>query len=181
LPQYDEVFPRIAQRVENCQFIFICSHINNWVTEQVRLRLYKIFSQFGLRADDHVIFLPRFEKEQYHAINYIADIFLDSIGWSGCNSTLEAVACNLPIVTLPGALMRGRHSSAILAMMGMRDTIAKTLDDYIEIGVRLGTDSGWRKYISERIASSKHLVYKDKACIKAIEDFIERAVNRRQG
>ena len=31
------------------------------------------------------------------------DVFLDSIGWSGCNSALESLPHNLPIVTMPGS------------------------------------------------------------------------------
>ena len=68
----------------------------------------------------------------------LCDVFLDSIGWSGCNSTLESLACNLPIVTLRGALMRGRHSAAILQMMGIGETIAGSIEDYIGIAARLG-------------------------------------------
>jgi len=46
---------------------------------------------------------------------------------------------DLPIVTLHGELMRGRHSAAILNMMGTKDTIASTLDEYIELAIRLGS------------------------------------------
>jgi len=35
--------------------------------------------------------------------------------------------------------MRGRHSFAILKQMGVCDTIATSIDDYIEIAVRLGS------------------------------------------
>jgi predicted O-linked N-acetylglucosamine transferase (SPINDLY family) len=33
------------------------------------------------------------------------DVVLDSIGWSGCNSTLESLVHDLPIVTMTGDLM----------------------------------------------------------------------------
>ena len=109
----------------------------------------------------------------------MSDIYLDSIGWSGCNSTFEAIAHDLPIVTLPGELMRGRHSSAILTMMGMAETIASPIDEYIELAVHLGLDSEWRKQISEKIAANKHLVYRDKTCITALEYFFEKVVEER--
>jgi protein O-GlcNAc transferase len=109
----------------------------------------------------------------------LSDIFLDSIDWSGCNSTFEAVACDLPIVTLPGKLMRGRHSSAILTMMGLKKTVASDLDEYIKLAVRLGLDMEWRKQISEEVAANKHLVYRDKTCIIALEDFLETVVREK--
>jgi protein O-GlcNAc transferase len=176
LPQYDEIFPRIAKEVSDCQFVFI-SHKSSYVTEQFRRRINKSFNKFGLRADNYAIFLPRLDAREYNAINSLTDIYLDSIGWSGCNSTFEAIAHNLPIVTLPGELMRSRHSSAMLTMMGVTETIASLLDDYIALSIRLGADLEWRKQISNKIAANKHRVYRDKACINALEDFLERIVN----
>ncbi len=66
------------------------------------------------------------------------DVFLDSIDWSGCNSALESLPHNLPIVTLPGATMRGRHSAAILQMMGVTDTIAADVDGFVAHGGAAG-------------------------------------------
>jgi protein O-GlcNAc transferase len=175
LPQYDELYPRIAQRVGDCQFLFI-SHEHVPVTEQFRERLRDIFKKYKVNDSDHVIFLPRLSAPEFNAINNLADVFLDSIGWSGCNSTFEAIACNLPVVTLPGVLMRGRHSAAILNIMGVKETVASTMDEYIELAVRLGNDAEWRQQISEKIAENKHRIYKDWACIAALEEFLEKAV-----
>ncbi|MCJ7484473.1 MAG: hypothetical protein MUO31_16105, partial [Thermodesulfovibrionales bacterium] len=178
LPKYDDIFPRIAQQIRDCQFIFI-SNLNNTLTDQIRLRFNHAFQRYNLNVEDYIVFLPILGSEQYHAMNHLADIYLDSIGWSGCNSTFEAIACDLPIVTLPGELMRGRHSSAILTMIGLTETIATNLDKYISLAVRLGQDSEWRKRISEKIAANKHLVYRDRTCITALEEFIETVVEER--
>ena len=75
--------------------------------------------------------------------------------------------------------MRGRHSSAILTMMGLKETIATTIDEYIELAIKLGKDSDWRRYISEKIKNNKHLVYRDRTCITALEDFLESVVKER--
>jgi protein O-GlcNAc transferase len=179
LPQYDEIFPRIAREVDDCKFLFISFPNNSYVTDLFRIRIHQSFDNFGIKADDFVVFLPRLNASQYSAINSLSDIYLDSIGWSGCNSTFEAIACNLPIVTLPGGLMRGRHSSAILTMIGLKETIATDLDEYISLAVKLGRDSQWRQHISDKILESKHLAYRDRTCITALEDFLERVVKER--
>lgn len=175
LPRYDEVYPRIAEQVKDCQFLFI-AHKSSAVTEQFRSRLYESFKRFHMDAERHVVILPRLDPAQFHGTNLLADIYLDSIGWSGCNSTLEAAACDLPVVTLPGEFMRGRHSFAILTMMGMTETIAETIDDYVMLAVRLARDPEWRRSIANRVAGKKHLLYRDKTCITALEDFLERTV-----
>jgi protein O-GlcNAc transferase len=179
LPQYDEVYPRIAQQVGDCQFLFISYYKSSWVTEQLRSRINKAFNNFGLKADKYVVFLPFLDSGKYQAINSLADVYLDSIGWSGCNSTFEALACDLPVVTLPGELMRGRHSSAILTMIGLTETIATTLDEYVSLAVKLGQNLEWRQYISDKISKTKHLAYRDRASITALEDFLEGAVKER--
>ncbi len=174
LPQYDEIYPRIARRVGDCRFLLISHPESHSITEQFRSRISKAFSRAGLNSEDYLVFLPHLDPERYLAVNRLSDVFLDTIEWSGCNSTFEAIAHNLPVVTLPGGLMRGRHSAAILTMMGIKATIADTLDDYVELSVRLGQDSSWRKQISDKIASGKHLLYRDRTCISALEDFFEK-------
>jgi predicted O-linked N-acetylglucosamine transferase (SPINDLY family) len=42
------------------------------------------------------------------------DVILDSIGWSGGNTSLQAIELGKPVVTLPGAFMRARFSSTSL-------------------------------------------------------------------
>ena len=128
---------------------------------------------------EYIVVLPKLNSGKYHAVNCLADIYLDSIGWSGGNTTMEALACNLPVVTLPGEFMRGRHSAAILQMMKVEDTIASNIDDYIEIAAKLGQSAEWRRQVSDRMRRNKHLVYEDKICISALEDFLERAVKER--
>ena len=76
---------------------------------------------------------------------------LDSIGWSGGNTTLEALAQDLPVVTYQGALMRGRVSAGMLRMMGMPETVAATIDDYVALAVRMGKDPAWRAEIRQRV------------------------------
>jgi protein O-GlcNAc transferase len=175
LPQYDDIYPRIAKEVGNCQFLFIADNSNS-ITDQFSLRISEAFDRYHLKSDDYIVILPRLDKQQYHAINDISDIFLDTIGWSACNSAFEAIACNLPIVTLPGEFMRGRHTTGILRMMGVTDTIVSSIDEYISLAIRLGNDEAWRHEISQKIKDNKNRLYHDMVCISALEDFFEAVV-----
>jgi predicted O-linked N-acetylglucosamine transferase (SPINDLY family) len=55
------------------------------------------------------------------------------------------------------------------------DTIAATIDDYVTIAARLANDPAERASLSARIRDSQHKVYRDRACISALEDFLDRA------
>ena len=171
LPQFDEVFPRIAREVGDCQFAFI-GHPIAEITALFRQRLERAFAARGLAAADHCVFVPRLDQPTFAAAIGTCDIILDSIGWSGCNSTFESLHHHLPIVTLTGALMRGRHTAAILRMMSVTETIAGTVDDYVATAIRLATDTQWRADVTARMAAHRHAVYRDRACIVALEAFL---------
>ena len=176
LPQYDDVFVRIAQAVGDCQFVFLRHFGAPRVTQLVRERLERAFSAAGMRAEHHCVFLNRMSQSQFAAAAGLCDVFLDSIGWSGCNSALECLPQALPIVTFEGATMRGRHSAAILRMIDVTDTIAATVDDYVAIATRLGQDTQFRQTMSSRMAENRHRLYGDRAPVTALENFLEGAV-----
>ncbi|MBW4486404.1 MAG: tetratricopeptide repeat protein [Trichocoleus desertorum ATA4-8-CV12] len=175
LPQYDYIFPVIAQQVPEAQFIFISS-FNPALTQQFEKRLETAFAQYQLNYRSHCLILPKQSQTDYWQINLLSDIFLDTFAWSGGNTTLEAIACNLPIVTCPGEFMRGRHSYAILQMLGVTATIAKDEATYIEIAVKLGLDYDWRNRIIQEMRDRQPFLYDDLACVKALENFYQRVI-----
>jgi len=177
LPLYDDVFPRIASEVGPCQFAFLNYGKSPQLGKRFISRLEEAFDRFGLRCADYVVMLPHLDAPHYLALNHLADVFLDSIGWSGCNSTFEALSCNLPVVTMPGRMMRGRHTHAILQMMGLQELEARDRDEYVLFAKRLGTDTEWRRHISEKISQCKQLAYRDNDCIRGLESFIEKTVS----
>jgi protein O-GlcNAc transferase len=176
LPQFDEVFARIAAEVPDCQFTFIEFAGGKGVTEVFRARLQRAFKAVGLTSESHCVFLPRLAPDRFVAAISQCDIVLDSIGWSGCNSTLESLVHNLPIVSFAGEMMRGRHTAAMLDMMDISETTARTIDDYVSIAGILGRNATRRIELSARIAANKHRVYRDRGCIVALEAFLDSAV-----
>jgi protein O-GlcNAc transferase len=176
LPQFDEVFARIAREAGDCQFAFIQYARGAYVNDLFRARLSHAFSAMGLNSEDHCVFLPRLQEHEFVAIAGLCDVFLDSINWSGCNSTLESLRHDLPIVTIAGSHMRSRHSAAILRMMGVTETIAETVNDYVSTAIRLAKDPSWRMAVKRRIAENKHKLYRDEACISALETFLSDTV-----
>ncbi|MBI3704999.1 MAG: glycosyl transferase family 2, partial [Rhizobiales bacterium] len=178
LPQFDGVFARIARAAPHCQFVFLRHSGGPLVNEIFETRLQRAFAALGLKASDHCVFLGRLSQSKFVAAIGLCDVFLDSIGWSGCNSALESLPHGLPIVTTPGEMMRGRHSAAILAMMGVTDTIAATIGDYVATAARLANDPAQRQALRARMKAAEPKVYRDRASIAALEDFLDRAARQ---
>ena len=63
--------------------------------------------------------LLRVAQGTYWNLYILSDIFLDTFSWSGGHTTLDAIACKLPIIICLGELMRGRHSYATLKAIGI--------------------------------------------------------------
>ncbi|MEM1255659.1 MAG: tetratricopeptide repeat protein [Cyanobacteria bacterium P01_H01_bin.21] len=177
LPKHDDVFPKIASQLDEARFVFI-KHGTQHVTDIFKGRLHDAFSQFNLDYQEFCRFVPRMNPRKFAGIASLADVFLDSIGWSGHNSALESLVFDLPIVTLPEEFMRGRHSYAILKMMGVEATIAASKEDYVEIAARLGKDPQYRKTISLQVAQNKHRLYRDLQSVRGLEDFLLKLVNK---
>jgi len=72
--------------------------------------------------------------------------------------------------------MRGRHCAAILSMLGVTETIAASLDDYVDIAVRLARDPALRTAIRGKIAANRPRLFADPAPVRALEAFIEQVV-----
>jgi len=95
--------------------------------------------------------------------------------WSGGNTSLDALACGLPIVTLPGRFMRGRQSAGMLALMDIRELIAADPDDYVHKVAKIASDRPHRDALSARIAQSRARVFDDGSAIAALHEFLERS------
>ncbi len=174
LPQNDSLLIEIARQVPLAKFVFL-SNGPSAVSGFLMDRLHRAFSQANLIGKDHLVLIPALNSEQFQAMSQIVDVLLDTPDWSGCNSSLELLAHGLPVVSLPGEFMRGRHTMAILRMMGMDELIAETPEAYVELAVHLGTDPLWRKDLRARISASYPRVCGDLAAVRGLEQFLENA------
>ena len=119
-----------------------------------------------------VSFVPQLRFEAYLQLNGLADVYLDSIGWSGGNTTLEALAWGTPMVTLRGQWMRGCHSAAVLEELGLAHWIADSPDTFIELATRLGKDQALRETVRKTIRERSSDVYDNLEPVRALEAFI---------
>src|SRR5262249_21009143 len=90
----------------------------------------------------------------------------------GGNTSYQALAFGVPIVTLPSAYLRGRITLALYRQMGMLDCVAADAGDYVEKAVRLGTDPEYRAHVSAKIREASAVLYENDAGVRAFESFL---------
>lgn len=171
LPQYDEIYPRIALRVPEARFAFISAE-SEGITRLFVERLAVSFRKHGLEAERFVRILPRMTYGNFLGFIDACDVILDSVGWSGGTTTLEAIAFDKPTVTLPGEMMRSRHTAAILKRAGCSELIASSLEDYIRIAGDLGCYLSGRARMVTAIRSGKGALYRDLEPVQAMEEIL---------
>ncbi|MGE3770072.1 MAG: tetratricopeptide repeat protein [Bdellovibrionales bacterium] len=161
LPEFDNVHAAIAEKVPNSKFVFINHAENAAVADVFRHRMEQPFRDHGLDPDKHLIFLPFQEQDGYRALHMLADITLDSLGWSGANTTFEALELGGLVVTQAGRFMRGRHTSGCLQLMGVPELIGSTVQDYIDIAVKLGNDPAQRTALRAKLQAALPALHAD--------------------
>ncbi len=181
LPRHDFVFPAIASRIPNAQFVFLENQSLN-ATRLFKERLGRAFKEYGLDYKNYCIFQPRLCFDDFISLNLASDVLLDTIMWSGGKTTFEGLGCGLPVVTLPGPFLRSRHAYAMLKMMGITETIAENINNYIEIAVRLGRDQKYFDRLRMLIQKHNHKIYDDTSFMNSLEQFYkEQALKKTFG
>jgi predicted O-linked N-acetylglucosamine transferase (SPINDLY family) len=172
-PVHDEAYARIAAALPAARFHFV-PNPHAPPREALARRLAARFAAAGLDFDRHRGLYRFVSEAEFLGIAANVDVNLDSIGWSGGNTTLEILWHHTPTVTLPGDLMRSRHTMAMLRRLELPQLIARDLDDYVRIAVELGRSPDLRAELRGLIAERKHRLYDDPEVGCAFAAFVER-------
>jgi len=149
-PELDTLLVRIAAADPHAAFLLFADGTPA-LTVRLQQRLARCFHAAGLTLADHVRWLPRATPEQFRKILAVSDVMLDAVRFSGGNTSLDAIAQGLPLVTLPGEFMRSRQSTAMLRRCGVAELIAATPDDYVATAVRVACNTEFAHDLRQRL------------------------------
>src|SRR4029077_7961795 len=99
-------------------------------SNKLQRRLELAFTNDGLDFRDFGVFVPWLDRSSFYGLLQRADVMLDTIGFSGFNTAMQAVESALPIVTVEGHFLRGRLASGILKRMGLHELVASSPEEY---------------------------------------------------
>ncbi len=175
-PDNDALIAEVLARDPRGIAVLFASH-HERLTQVFATRLEAAFRERGLDIRERVRFLePFLPHPAYLRLNQLCDVMLDTAHWSGGNTSLDALACGLPVVTRPGAFMRGRQSLAMLRILDVPELVAADFEGHVATAVRLGRDREERRAISERIHAGRERLFERDEPVRALEAFLEGAV-----
>jgi predicted O-linked N-acetylglucosamine transferase (SPINDLY family)/thioredoxin-like negative regulator of GroEL len=92
-------------------------------------------------APERVVFIPREGSAALNRARYqLVDIVLDTFPYSGGDTTLAALDMGVPVVALCGERHSERTSYSILMHAGLKETIAFSEAEFVEIACKLAGD-----------------------------------------
>ncbi len=170
-PDFDGIIGGILRRDPEGLVVLIRGQYEDF-TQLIRDRFRRSLAD----VMDRILFLDQMRHPRFMQLLSVADVSLDTLHFNGMNSSLEAFAVGLPVVTLPGRLQRGRHTQAMYRKMGIAECIARDPAHYVEIAVRLATDRDHARCIRARLRERAHRLYEDPRVLREFERFFHHAL-----
>ena len=125
---------------------------------------------------ERIYFLPSLDHHDFLNLNALADVMLDPIHFGGGNTSYEAFALGVPVVTQPSNMLRGRITWALYQQMGVLECAVRSPTEYIDLAVRLGTDADYRAHVSAKIKAASEVLFENPGGIWELEEFFQMAV-----
>jgi protein O-GlcNAc transferase len=121
--------------------------------ESERVLFRRRLEAFGI-GSDRVVFVPwTMDEAVDRARYYLVDVVLDTLPYTGGDTTAAALDMGIPVVTRVGERAAERMTWSLLAHLGVTDTAASTDEAYVAIACRLAEDVAWRATIAHAISS----------------------------
>jgi hypothetical protein len=128
-----------------------------WLLEanmEARDNLLREAQARGIEAK-RIVFAPKADIASHLARLSLADLVLDTLPYNAHTTASDALWVGVPVVTCPGSTFAARVAASLLTAVGVTDTIAKSLDEYEAIALRLAQDAAARRALRERLVASR--------------------------
>ena len=179
LPRNDWTFAEIAKRHPEA-FIVLVGHMgSNSICDRLYERMRPQFEHRNLVIEEHLRILPRLDYGDFMGLFAISHHTIDTIDWNGGNSSMQSLSLDCPVVTLPTEFMRGRHTVSMLEVLELPELIAKDVDDYVAISVRLLQEAAFYAEMKQAIGERKQRLFHDKSVAVAFQTAVETVCRQR--
>jgi predicted O-linked N-acetylglucosamine transferase (SPINDLY family) len=153
-PQVVEVWAQVLQRLPRARLVLKYLGTDD---PSVASRLAGLFAGRGI---DRARLEFRGFSAHSEALSQCqsVDVALDTFPHNGGSTTCDALWMGVPVVTCPGETFASRQSLSYLSTVGLTETIAGDLEEYVKLAVSLAGDlprlAALRAGLRERMAAS---------------------------
>jgi predicted O-linked N-acetylglucosamine transferase (SPINDLY family) len=120
------------------------------------MKIYQeLADEVGISIEQLRFIEPDPDEVTHRANLQLADVVLDTFPYNGATTTLETLWMGVPMVTKVGQAFVARNSYAFMQNVGVTEGIAHTDAEYVDWGVRLGTDLALRQQVMGKLLHSR--------------------------
>ncbi len=165
----DRIFASILDR-DPAAIVIIFENPLKETTDPLIPRVNRLIDRFG----DRFRMLPRFELPRFLGLMRLVHVLLDTVHFSGGNTSFQAFQMGIPVVTLPREFMRGRATYSLYKVMGFTDLVARDEDDYVALAIRVANDPAFRSHCVAEIEAKRHRIFDRMDVVNSFERFFEQ-------
>ncbi|HEY3076857.1 MAG TPA: tetratricopeptide repeat protein [Burkholderiales bacterium] len=170
-PEFDAMLAGILRADPRGRLVLIEGRAKNWA-RLLAARFEKAFPDVARR----LLFLPPQSMPDFTQLIAACDVMLDTLHFNGMNTSLEAFALGMPVVTLPSGLQRGRHTAGMYRKMQWTELVARDPDEYVRIAAGLGTEPDRRREARRQIIERSEVLFEDLRAVREFERFFRETL-----
>lgn len=167
-PEFDQVLAGILRKDPLARIVMIRDQTSRWKDLLVE-RFQKSFPD----VLDRILFLRGMPTPDFLNLIYISDVMLDPLHFGGGNTSYQSMAIGTPILTLPSRFMRGRVTLGMYRKMDLQDCVVSSIEEYIDLACRIGSDEEFRDQLRLKILAKSHLIFEDIKTVRELGIFFE--------
>ncbi len=168
-PEMDALFADVVAADPKAVLVFFVAS-GAKVTERLTARFQRAFAARGVAPRRQLRFLPRMETSHFRGALAAADVVLDTVRWSGGNTSIDAFAAGVPVVTLPGRFMRGRQTQGMLELMQIPGLVASDAAGYVRLAVDIASDADRNAAVRSAIRERRGVLFDRPEAVQAFGD-----------
>ena len=176
-PQYDNVWVQIAKGLEKRtlfrkravgRLVFFRSH-DSISDRMLEKRLRAAFVRGAVDFDAHVSIIPFLEHARFFGLMRRSALMLDTLGFSGFNTALQAIECDLPVLAFEGDFLRARLASAIMREIELPELVATSTGDFVQKAIALMRSPDQIDELRAKIGQRRAVLFRNLAPVRALE------------
>jgi predicted O-linked N-acetylglucosamine transferase (SPINDLY family) len=168
-PAFDVVLARVVRATGALLVLF---EISAGQSQRFGQRLRRAFAAAGVEFDANVRIVRALAYPEFLAGIAAATLVLDTPGFSGGATSLDAISMGTPIVAFSGDSARSRQTSAMLTLAGAPELIAADDDGYVRIAADHCADGARRAAVRERLLANADALFESREGVRALERFL---------
>ncbi|TMW63213.1 hypothetical protein Poli38472_002154 [Pythium oligandrum] len=171
-PDFDGAVLEILER-DPLAYVFLLAPSARKRWKQMLLK--RLQQRVGNVNAGRIAFFTDVDSKQEIKLLMAADTVLGSIHMTRPRSAMQAFTAGVPVVTLVGELWSSRIAYAFYQQMRIRDLIATSITEYVELALRLAEDERFRKRMTRKIQRRRRFLSADPTAVTEWERFLDFA------